>query len=126
MKDHNHDAIINLDPKDNLVEDMEVDNLKPSPEDKDTDFNEDLGIQEYTEDRNQNSMMTLPNTKSDTAVKATKGLEEQSEQPIQMSETLELEEVDEILNSITNEYKPRSNEDESQRELIFSLALDYQ
>lgn len=111
MKDHNHDAIFNLDPKDNLVEDMEVDNLNPSPEDK--DFNEDLGIQQHTEDRNQNSMMTLPNTKSDTAVKATDGFEEQSEQPMQTSETLKLEEVDEILNSITNEYKPRSNEDES-------------
>ena len=113
MKDHNHDAIFNLDPKDNLLEDMEVDNLNPSSEDKDTDFNEDLGIQEHTEDRSQNSMMTLPNTTSDTAVKATEGLEEQSEQPIQMSETLELEEVDEIFNSITNEFKPRSNEDES-------------
>ena len=90
-KNHSHDAIFNvLDLKDSLngtqVESMEVDYQNPSSEDRATHFNENLGK------------------------------DEQGEQLIQMSEnqpkTLKLE-VDDILNSITNNFKPQSDEDES-------------
>ena len=90
-KNHSHDAIFNvLDPKDSLngtqVESMEVDNQDSSSEDRATHSNENLGK------------------------------DKQGEQPKQMSEnqpkTLELE-VDDILNGITNNFKPQSDEDES-------------